>query len=872
MSAAIKSPESASVSPMMAQYLALKQEAGDALLLFRMGDFYELFLGDAAIAAGALDIALTHRGQHAGEPLPMCGVPVHSHEAYLARLVKAGHRIAIAEQVEDPAEARKRGSKSVVARAIVRIVTPGTLTEERLLEGKCSNWLMAGFPSNDAVGLAWADISSGTFWMATVPQGSLLDELARIAPAELLWPDDAASPAAATGLASRCFDSRAGARALATRFGVSTPQGFGSFDRPALAAANALLTHLGNTGRGSPVRLDPPREHRSDGSMAIDAATRRSLEILTDTSGNRDGSLLAAVDRTVTAAGARLLADELAAPLTACADIEARLDLVQWFIGDMALRGQVRSQLRRAPDSARALGRIAAGRGSPRDLAALRDGLVAARGLQAALEAASLAGAPQALAPLRAGLVPPAALLARLEAALVETPPLQASDGGAIAEGFDPALDELRLLTRDTRAAIAALEAGLKADTGIASLKVRHNAVIGYHLEVPMRAADPLMADPRFFHRQTLAGVMRFDTEALRSLASRISQAQAHALAAEAAHLEELRAEAVAAQASISGVAASLAAIDRSAALAELAASEGWCRPRLTGGLDFAIVAGRHPVVEQARRKAGEPFVPNDCRLEAEARLWLVTGPNMGGKSTFLRQNALIAVLAQAGSYVPAAEARIGIVDRLFSRVGASDSLAEGRSTFMVEMVETAAILNGASARSLLLMDEVGRGTATWDGLALAWGIVEAIHDQLGARCLFATHYHELIALEARLEGLALRTMRVREWQGGLVFLHEVAEGAAPGSFGLQVARLAGVPAHVLGRAGEILAKLEAGDIARGARDALADLPLFSAAPVPPPPKDALRTRLAEIHPDTLSPRAALDLLYELKELGRSSS
>jgi DNA mismatch repair protein MutS len=615
------------------------------------------------------------------------------------------------------------------------------------------------------------------------------------------------------------------------------------------------------TARGAPVLLKPPRLHGAGSVMAIDRATRASLELTEGAS-----SLLGAIDLTVTAAGGRLLAGELAAPLAELAAIEARLDLVQWFAGDADLRGAVRQILKGAPDVARALGRIGAGRGSPRDLAALRDGLRAAREVGAVLDSA-FGGAPAALDPIRLGLEPPRDLLALLEAALVESPPLNAGDGGVIAAGHDAALDELRLLAADSRAAIAALEGQLKAETGVQSLRIRHNNVIGYHVEVAPKAADPLMAHPGFFHRQTLGNAMRFDTEALRGLASRIAQAQAHALAAEAAHLEGMREAALAAAQAIGRVADGLAALDRSAALGELAVREGLVRPRLTDGTDFHLVAGRHPVVEAALRAKGEAFQPNDCALEGDARVWLVTGPNMGGKSTFLRQNALIAVLAQAGCFVPAAEATIGLVDRLYSRVGASDSLAEGRSTFMVEMVETAAILNGATDRSLLLLDEVGRGTATWDGLALAWAILEAIHDRIGARALFASHYHELAALKGRLAGLALRTMKARQWKGDLVFLHEVGEGAAPGSFGLDVARLAGVPADVLHRAGEILGRLEAGDAGRGAKEALSDLPLFASRPVVAPAADALRARLAEVHPDSLTPRAALDLLYELKRL-----
>ncbi len=858
-------------TPMMQQYLGLKAELGSGssarapLLMFRMGDFYEMFLDDAAVAAAALDIALTHRGEHLGVPLPMCGVPVHSHEAYVARLVKAGHAVAIAEQTEDPATAKKRGSKSIVNRAIVRVITPGTLTEERLLEGRRSNWLLAGFPGADEVGLAWADISTGELWLAAVPAGALADELARIGPAETLWPDDdtgSAAPPGATPLPRPRFDSQAAARGLAERLGVASLDGYGSFPRAALAAAGGLLAQISGTSRGSTVHLQPPRLHRADGVMAIDAATRRSLDLM-----EGPASLLAAIDLTVTSAGARRLAADLSAPLADLGAIEARLDLVQWFGADARLRDEARRLMRRAPDLGRALGRLAAGRGTPRDLGAVRDGMAAATALGALLDVAAEGGAPASLGLLRQVLRAPSALVGLLAAALVETPPAQAGEGGVIAPGFDTALDELRLLAQDTRAAIAALEARLKGETGIAQLRVRHNNVIGYHLEVASRLADPLMAHPGFFHRQTLGTTMRFDTEALRGLASRIAQAQAHALAAEAAHVETMVEAAVGEAGAIGAMADALAALDRSAALAELSVRHGWTRPALTAGTDFNIVAGRHPVVEAALTAKGAAFVPNDAQLEQEARLWLVTGPNMGGKSTFLRQNALIAVLAQTGSFVPAAAATLGLVDRLYSRVGASDNLAEGRSTFMVEMVETAAILHGATNRSLLLLDEVGRGTATWDGLALAWAVLEAIHDRIGARCLFASHYHELGALKPRLSGLALRTMKARQWKGDLLFLHEVAEGTAPGSFGLDVARLAGVPADVLARAAEILARLERGDAGKGAREALSDLPLFAAAAPALAPTDALRARLAEVQPDSLSPRAALELIYELKGL-----
>ena len=850
---------------MMQQYLALKAEVPSALLLFRMGDFYELFLEDAGIAAGALDIALTHRGEHLGKPLPMCGVPIHAHEAYVARLVKAGHAVAIAEQTEDPAEAKKRGSKSIVNRAIVRVITPGTLTEERLLDGRRANWLLSLFPGPAEVGLAWADISTGDLWLGAVLPSALADEIARIGPAEVLAPEGAGH----AELPRAAFDSVAAEKRLAARLGVSTLDGFGQFPRAALAAAGGLLSHIEMTARGAAVLLKPPRLHLPGAAMAIDGATRRSLELT-------DGptSLLAAIDLTVTAGGGRLLAGELAAPLANLRAIEDRLDLVQWFAADADLRDEARRILKAAPDLARALGRIAAGRGSPRDLAALRDGLRAARGLGGLLDSASAGGAPPALDPLRMGLEPPSALLALLEAALVESPPLQPNDGGVILPGYDAALDELRLLAADSRAAIAALEGDLRARTGVQTLRVKHNNVIGYHVEVAPKAADPLMADPGFFHRQTLGNAMRFDTEALRGLASRIAQAQAHALAAEAAHLETMRADVLATAAVIGRVADALAALDRASALGELAVREGLVRPRLTQGMEFRIVAGRHPVVEAALRRKGEAFVPNDCALEGEARVWLVTGPNMGGKSTFLRQNALIAVLAQAGSFVPAAEATIGLVDRLYSRVGASDSLAEGRSTFMVEMVETAAILSQATERSFVILDEVGRGTSTYDGLALAWAVAEAVHETNRCRCLFATHYHEMARLGETCEALSLHHVRAREWKGDLVLLHELAEGPADRSYGLAVARLAGVPPKVISRAKSVLEKLEKGRAETGGLAAgLGDLPLFAAAQEAQEEQcDVLRDKLRDMDIDALSPRDALEILYDLKrEAGTES-
>ncbi len=856
-------------TPMMAQYLTLKAEAEDCLLFYRMGDFFELFFDDARIAAGVLDIALTSRGEHGGEKIPMCGVPVHAATAYLQRLIKAGHRVAIAEQTETPAEAKARGGyKALVARGIVRVVTAGTLTEEALLDAKADNWCVAIGEAGGAVALAAADISTGRFVVIDVKADALGAELARLAAAEVVAAENAAHADAATTLRpSATFDSGSGEDRLKRLYGVATLDGFGQFSRAGLSAAGGLVAYLDHTAKGALPFLRPPVLCQAAGAMAIDAATRESLELTQTSNGQRKGSLLDAVDRTVTGAGARALAGDIGAPLMERDAIEARLDLVQHFHDDAALRERLRAALRALPDIGRAIGRIAAGRGSPRDLGQLRDGLDGAWALSE-----QLSDGPPLLRETTPRLRGHGALIDLLRRALVPSPPIEASEGGYIAAGYDVALDDLRDAGAGGRRAIAALEAEFRQKTGITALKIRHNGVLGYHVEVPARSADALMKpDSGFTHRQTLAGVVRFNTPELHEVASKVAQAGAHALAAEAAHLEELTAAALASREGIAATADALARLDVASGLAERAVEGGWVRPELVDHSCFEVTGGRHPVVEAAVARSGDRFVANDCSLSETSRLWLVTGPNMGGKSTFLRQNALIAVLAQAGSYVPATQAKIGLVDRLFSRVGASDNLARGRSTFMVEMVETAAILAQATPRSFVILDEVGRGTSTYDGLAIAWAVVEAIHEDNRCRCLFATHYHELTRLAERCEALSLHHVRAREWKGELVLLHEVSEGPADRSYGLAVARLAGMPPTTVARAKAVLAKLEAGRAKTGGLAAgLDDLPLFAAAAQAEEEQcDAIRAEVEKLDVDALSPREALDALYKLKALAR---
>ena len=857
----------------MVQYLGLKAKAGDCLLFYRMGDFFELFFDDARAAAATLDIALTARGEHDGTPIPMCGVPVHAAEGYLARLIKAGHRVAIAEQTESPEAAKARGGKTLVTRDIVRFVTAGTLTEDSLLDSWASNMLVAVAQVGEFFGLAAADISTGYFELLTVTGGSLEAELARLSASELVVPEGLPqSPLDAIIRPRADFESTLGGDLLRQHFALTTLDSIGPVTRAEQAAAGGLMSYLAHAGQGKMPFLKLPVCREVHEHLLIDQATRDSLEINSASKGGRAGSLLAEVDRTITGAGARQLASDLAAPLMDKAKIDTRLSLVQWFHDAPLTREAVRAALRQLPDIARALGRVVAGRGSPRDLGQIRDGLDAARVLRERL--GGMADRPELLDHLLPALDGHGHMVDLLVRALVTSPPTDTTQGGYIAEGYDAALDVLRVAGRDGRQAIAQLEARYRDATGVAALKIRHNAVLGYFVEVPAKHGDALMAPGTgFTHRQTMAGAVRFNSPELHEEALRITQAGGHALAAEAAHLEELIALILSRRDPIAASADALARIDVSAALAERAAESNWCRPSFVAHPCLEIQGGRHPVVESALAKSGDRFIANDCKLSPEKRLWLVSGPNMGGKSTFLRQNALIVLLAQAGSYVPATAARLGLVDRLFSRVGASDNLARGRSTFMVEMVETAAILAQATERSFVILDEVGRGTSTYDGLAIAWAVVEGIHETNRCRCLFATHYHELTRLSESLDALSLRHVRAKEYKGDLVLLHELADGPADRSYGIAVAKLAGLPPQVVARASAVLGKLEKGRAETGGLAAgLGDLPLFSAAMDAAEAKvDALREKLSDLDIDALSPRAALDLLYELKRAAGES-
>jgi len=890
MNKPVKSPlkTSGKVTPMMAQFLGIKAEAGeDVILFYRMGDFYEMFFNDAVRAAAALDIALTKRGKHDGADIPMCGVPVHAAETYLQRLIKRGFRVAVCEQTEDPAEAKKRGSKSVVRREIVRVVTPGTLTEDTLLDARGANYILslARTHAGDTA-LAWADVSDGSFNVCDVSADRLPSELSSISPREIILPETLyqapdfmatlpLSESALTPMPSTKFDTRNGERRLKDRFDVASLDGFGAFSKAELSAAGALLDYLELTQAGNPVQLSPPSRRAASGFMAIDPATRSSLEIERTQKGKKQGSLLSVIDKTVTGPGARLLSQYLARPLVDVGAIQARLDAVAFFHEDMSAREIIRDHLKQIGDIARAVSRVALGRGGPRDMSIIGQGLKDGERLCAIFAGMKTSDLPGnvkvALATLSLIDKPElAALVSDIKKAFKDDVPMMARDGGFIAEGWKPDLDQLKKLRDDSRKIVAGLQADYAKLSGVPTLKIKHNNVLGYFIEVTPKYADSMLskgADSPFIHRQTLVSGIRFTTTELTDLDAKISGAGDKALALELQIFAKFVSRASQLSESIRASGHAFAVLDVQSGLAEWAVNNNAVRPVIDDSPQFEIKAGRHPVVQAALAKSGNAgFTPNDCKLDADGnRLTILTGPNMAGKSTYLRQNALMFILAQAGSFVPADKAHIGIADSLFSRVGASDDLSEGRSTFMVEMIETAAILNQAGPRTFVILDEIGRGTATFDGLSIAWATAEYLHTINKSRALFATHYHELTDLAETLGGASNASLRAKEWDGDLVFMHDVRPGAADKSYGVQVAKLAGLPPAAVGRARDVLSRLESEH--DGAQDSLGALPLFTAPVKSEPAKPSeIDKAVAALDVDSLSPRAALDLLYEFKE------
>jgi DNA mismatch repair protein MutS len=870
------------VTPLMVQYLDIKQRHQDCLVFFRLGDFYELFFDDAVTAAKCLDIALTRRGQHQGQDIPMCGVPAHSYEGYLAKLIRAGHRVAICEQKESPDEAKKRakssGGKAIVTRDVVRIITPGTITEDSLLDARTTNYLACLTNVGEEIAIAWCDIVTGHIFVQTVASADMAGVLARLNPSEILVAQrilekselfDALLPWRSKYIAqpNGRFDSDNAKRRVMDIYHVRDIAAFGDFSRVEIAALGALLDYIELTQKTDLKHFARPQKS-SSAQVAIDPATRRNLELVRTLSGDRQGSLLDAIDRTQTGAGARLLAMRLTSPLTDVGAIISRLDAVEFFVTTDMLRETVRAALRRTPDLERALARLALSRGGPRDLASVRDALKQADVMRKALLSAP--AMPSDLRDELQNLGEHHNLVEQLHQALASDLPLLARDGNFIARGYSPALDELIVLRDDGRRLIAQLQQKYAIASGVQTLKIKHNQVIGYHIEVTPMQADKLLADKdTFIHRQTLATAARFTTIELSEMERKLTEAADKALAVELELFNKLVVEVTQQSAKLRQAAQSIASLDVSAALAELAVEQNYARPVVDSSLSFDIKSGRHPVVEQALRQqnSANTFIANQCDLNRSQYLWLLTGPNMAGKSTFLRQNALIALLAQIGSFVPAHSAHIGVIDRLFSRVGAADDLAAGRSTFMVEMVETAAILTQAGERALVILDEIGRGTSTYDGLSIAWAVLEHLHEINRCRALFATHYHELTALADRLPSLRRATMRIKEWDDKIIFLHEVVEGVADRSYGIHVAQMAGLPLSAIARAEQVLAGLENKKVAENKPSH--DLNGYNKTAVPKPKQKTINQELevilSKLDPDGLSPKEALEILYKIK-------
>ena len=893
--------KSAVMTPMMAQYLQIKKEHQDYLLFYRMGDFYELFLDDAVIASKALDIALTKRGKLDSQDIPMCGVPFHAYESYLAKLIRQGYKVAICEQVEDPKEAKKRGAKSVVKREVIRLVTAGTLTEEPLLDAKKNNFLLTLAKVNDTLGLSWLDISTGDFYLQEVllkakDEGVGLAGIQSrhntvetvISDAYLQNPqifnvlNDYRDQLSV--LPQARFNSENAKKRLETVFKVEAVEAFGNFTRAEITAAGVLLDYVENTQKGKIPLISKPVKVTESQIMEIDGATRRSLELVEALTGDKNSCLLGVIDRTVTGAGGRLLASRVSNPLKDIEGINRRLDSVEFFTRFNRIRQEVRAILKACPDIERAVSRLSLGRGGPRDLANIKTALAVVPQLKNLVMSFNqntdeqiLSEFPDSLKTVLNNLGEHSNLVSTLEQALAEDLPLLARDGGFIREGFYPPLDEIKLLKNDSHKMIVELQNKYAEVTGISNLKIKYNNVIGYFIEVQSKFAPEMLENKDFIHRQSVLNATRFTTVELTELENKIRGAADKALAMELEMFDNLVKDVRLASEDISRTAKAMAELDVSSALADLAVEKNYCRPQIDDSLVFDVKEGRHPVVENAisKENAGA-FVGNNCQLDdAHGRLWLLTGPNMAGKSTFLRQNAIIAIMAQMGSFVPCASAHIGVIDKIFSRVGASDDLARGRSTFMVEMVETASILNQADERSFVILDEIGRGTATFDGLSIAWAVVEHLHELNKCRALFATHYHELTALTSKLPLMTLHCMKIKEFNDEVIFLHEVIDGAADRSYGIHVAKLAGLPRTVVKRAEQVLETLEREGKSQSVSQLAEDLPLFAAVRSKDEPAAQqivpAMEALKELNPDNLTPREALDKLYELKNLAEES-
>lgn len=890
------------LSPAMKRYMEIKQAHQDYLIFYRMGDFYELFFEDAEIASKALDITLTKRGKTEGQNIPMCGVPFHAYENYMSRLIHQGYKVAICEQTETPEQAKQRGSGAVLKREVVRLVTSGTLTEDNLLNARKSNYLLCCVERGANFGFAWMDLSTSEFVTQYLPSSvenmvaDMLSVLSRLDPVEIIVSDAMlqipslfqalnAYREKLTPMPQARFNSINAQKSLKENFHVVTLDAFGSFEKLEITAAGIIVDYVKTTQVGKLPKLKAPIKFNDMKCMSIDSSTRRNLELCESTGGDRRQSLLYTIDRTVTGAGARLLAKRLNNPSTDIETINKRLDTISFFIEAPEIRNILREYLKNCSDLERVLSRLTLERGGPRDIFQIGKTLSYIPKIRNLIfnfgrYPRPLHGLPNALEKLLNCFGEFSVLVDDIEQALVDEDNLPAynREGGFIRYGYNAPLDILRDFKSDGHNMIKNLEAKYIEETGIQSLKIRYNNVLGYFVEVPSKVAKDIFQNPKFIHRQSVLAAARFTTEELNDAEQKASNASEKAIALEIELYEFLVQNIIARSADISKSASIMAALDVASALADLAAEEQYCRPVLDDSTTFEVKGGWHPVVAASLKQTHEgDFISNDCTMDiANNRIWLLTGPNMAGKSTFLRQNAIIAVMAQMGSFVPCSYAHIGIIDKVFSRVGASDDLSRGRSTFMVEMVETAAILNQATEKSFVILDEIGRGTATYDGLSIAWAVVEHLHEVNRCRALFATHYHELTVLASKLQSLTLHCMKIKEFKDNIVFMHEVIDGTADRSYGIHVAKLAGLPNLVLKRAEQVLHSMEQNPESRHICAIEDDLPLFSTfkkhQETAERKPSALLETLKQLNPDDFTPREALDKLYQLKLLAEDET
>ena len=868
----IPNSNSNGLTPMMKQYLEIKEEYFEEILFYRMGDFYEMFFNDAKVASSVLDITLTKRGQWNNNDIPMCGIPFHSSESYLSKLISNGYRVAVCEQINEIENDVKK-NKGPMKRKVVRVITPGTVLEESFFDDNPNNFLCSWNEVNGSHSISWVDLSTGIFCVQKIDinqSNAFETALERLSPRELIMPLKMKEQkphyfrGCVTFQADSLFQSDVCEERLKKFYKTKSLEAFGEFSRSCISTAGAILGYVNLTQKGKLPLLKKIKQWKNIDVMEIDIFSRKSLELLKTQSGEKNGSFFSAINQTLTSGGARLLLERLNGPSLDKLEINKRLDTVSNFVSENLLRKKVRDVLKLIPDIERSLTRLQFDRGGPRDLISIKTGCEKAYEISKLISDHDFTFPEKELNEISSNLTIDTSFIKELDLAISESPPLFARDGNFIKKGFSNELDEIKLIRDNSREKILSLQVKYINQTGVQSLKIKFNNVLGYHLEVRKNHETKLLEQEEFIHRQGTAQASRFTTAELVSIESKLTDARSKSLNIELEIYESLVKNCLQRSKKLLSIFQGLSSLDVAIGFAELAYKWNYSRPEISNERIFNVVAGRHPVIEQILNKEKDAsFISNNCNL-SDQKIWLITGPNMGGKSTFLRQNAIINIMAQMGSFVPAEKATIGISDRIFSRVGSGDDLSRGQSTFMVEMIETASILNHATEKSFVILDEIGRGTSTWDGLSLAWSIIEKLHNDINCKTLFATHYHELTTLERSLQKLSLKTLEAKEYNDEIIFLYNLVNGSANKSYGLEVAKLAGVPFDVIKRAKDILKNLES--------DYKIDdkLPLFKERKEKEV-VNKISKKLNEIVPDSISPIQALEILYELKRLNKNN-